>query len=150
RGRAMIPLSGKGATASVQLPAAEVERELVRAGGRLSIAAVNSPSSTTVAGPVADVEALVRELEAKRVPARLLRLDFASHCSLVDPIREELLGGLAGLAPRPGDAAFYSSVSASKLTGAELDAAYWYQNVREPVRFLDAVCNLLDDGYVFF
>ncbi|HRI71305.1 MAG TPA: polyketide synthase dehydratase domain-containing protein, partial [Polyangium sp.] len=44
----------------------------------------------------------------------------------------------------------YSTVTAAKLQGSELDGSYWYRNLREPVRFSETMSALLADGYRFF
>src|SRR5262249_41177192 len=44
----------------------------------------------------------------------------------------------------------YSTVTGTALEGHELDAAYWYQNLRQTVRFAEATEKLLDDGHRFF
>ncbi|MGW0828524.1 acyltransferase domain-containing protein [Streptomyces sp. NPDC002845] len=49
-------------------------------------------------------------------------------------------------APTP----LYSAVLAEPVPGDRLDAAYWYANLREPVRFADTVPRMLDDGYRYF
>ncbi|MEU8703534.1 SDR family NAD(P)-dependent oxidoreductase, partial [Streptomyces sp. NPDC048680] len=43
-----------------------------------------------------------------------------------------------------------STVTGDWIDGAELDADYWYRNLREPVRFADAVAGLLAQGYRAF
>ena len=39
-----------------------------------------------------------------------------------------------------------STVTGEPVRGDEIDADYWWRNVREPVRFADGVARLLDDG----
>ena len=51
----------------------------------------------------------------------------------------ELAEALAGVSPRPGQVPFYSAVTGGLADTAGLDAAYWYANVREPVRFADVI-----------
>ncbi|MGW0608879.1 type I polyketide synthase, partial [Streptomyces sp. NPDC002640] len=60
RSAALVRLSGKGGMGSVSLPAAVVESRLASWGGRLSVAAVNGPSSTVVSG---DADALAELVE---------------------------------------------------------------------------------------
>ena len=44
----------------------------------------------------------------------------------------------------------YSTVTGGKVEPDELDAGYWYRNLRQTVRFADAVEQLLADGHRFF
>nr|WP_285440641.1 type I polyketide synthase [Streptomyces lydicamycinicus] len=54
------------------------------------------------------------------------------------------------MAPAEGRIPFYSAVHASVVSGEELDAAYWFENLRNPVRFEEAVQALLSDGHGVF
>src|SRR5262249_52141928 len=68
----------------------------------------------------------------------------------VEAIREQLFDLLAGIQPLPSTIPLYSTVTADKLAGTELDAAYWYRNLRAPVRFSEATQRLLAEGHRFF
>jgi acyl transferase domain-containing protein len=150
RSRALSTLEGKGAMAAVERPAAELEERLKRWGDRLSVAAINSPRSTVVSGDPDAIDALLHELDAAHSFARKVRVDYASHCAQMEAIREELLAELAGTTPRSTAIPLYSTVSGDKLDGSELDAAYWYRNLRQTVRFADAVQTLVSEGHRFF
>ena len=54
-------------------------------------------------------------------------------------MRDDLLAALAGVAPRPARVPFCSTVTGEPVDTADLDAGYWCRNLREPVRFADAV-----------
>ncbi|WP_394848509.1 amino acid adenylation domain-containing protein [Pendulispora brunnea] len=142
RSRALARLEGKGAMAAVELPASDLEARLARWGNALSIAAVNGPRSAVVSGDPVAIDELLRELESARIFARKVRVDYASHGAHVEALREEILSSLAGIQARSADIPFFSTVRVAKLEGAELDAAYWYENLRQAVRFGDAVGQL--------
>ncbi|WP_438021152.1 SDR family NAD(P)-dependent oxidoreductase [Sorangium sp. So ce315] len=150
RSRALVELAGQGAMAAVELPEAEAARRLQRYGDRLSIGAINSPRFTTISGAPPAVAALLRDLESEGVFALKLSYDFASHSAQVESIREKLLDLLSWLKPRSTAVPFYSTVSGAAIDGSELDAAYWYRNLRQPVRFADAVQSLLAGEHHFF
>ncbi|MEU8827587.1 type I polyketide synthase, partial [Streptomyces sp. NPDC048636] len=57
---------------------------------------------------------------------------------------------LAGIEPVQAEVAFYSTVTARRMDTSGLDTAYWVANLRERVRFADAVRALLDDGHRVF
>ena len=40
----------------------------------------------------------------------------------------------------------YSTVTAAQVTGPDWDAEYWCANVRQPVRFADAMTAVIDSG----
>ncbi|MFE9425687.1 type I polyketide synthase [Kitasatospora sp. NPDC006697] len=144
RARALLALSGRGGMVSVPLGADELSIEEYE--GRISIAAINGPSSTVISG---DVDALEQFLAAHE-RARRIEVDYASHCAHVEAIREELLTALAGITPRAADVPFHSTVTGSLLTTTALDAEYWYTNLRNPVRFAEVIGKLLEDGYGLF
>jgi acyl transferase domain-containing protein len=133
RGRAMEPARGLGAMAAVELPAAEVEPLL--AGLDVSVAAINSPASTTVAGSPEALDELVRRLDRLGLTCRRLRVEYAFHTAQMDPCVRELQPLLAGLRPRAAATPMISSVTGEPVAGPDLDAGYWCANVRQPVRF---------------
>ncbi|MFD5466845.1 SDR family NAD(P)-dependent oxidoreductase [Kitasatospora sp. NPDC127059] len=152
RSRALLDLAGTGGMASVPLPAAETARLLDRPDRRsLSVAAVNAPGTTVVAGAPEELRELVDACRADRVPARLIPVDYASHTPFVEAVRERIGEALAGIVPQPVGIPFYSTVTAAPLGADEaLDPAYWYRNLRQPVRFEETTRALLADGHTLF
>ncbi|MFV2216907.1 type I polyketide synthase [Actinomadura sp. LOL_016] len=147
RSQALRELAGHGAMASVALPAAEVERRLARRDGELTLAAVNGPASTVVSGAPEAVDGFLGECGDEGIRTRRVSVDYASHSPQVDRIRTTLLEALAGIAPRPSLIPFYSTVTGDRLDTAGLDAAYWYANLRRPVRLEQSVHNLIGQGH---
>ena len=150
RSRAIMALAGTGGMASVPLPAAEVERRIGPWAGRLHVAALNGPRSTAVAG---SAQALAEFLHACRndaVDARRIDVDYASHTPDVSDVEQRLLGSLAGIAPHTSAIPFYSTLTGGPLDTSALDPAYWYSNLRNPVRFAPAVGALLESGHRLF
>ncbi|WP_159046979.1 type I polyketide synthase [Streptomyces sp. XY66] len=139
RSALMMRHRGRGAMALVSLPVSDVRKALEPYGDRLSLAAHNGPSTTVVSGETAAVEAFVAAMDAEGVFCRRVKVDVASHCALLEDLREDLRAELSGLSPRPATAAFYSSLAGERLDTQALDADYWWRNLREPVLFADAV-----------
>ncbi|MFE4690179.1 type I polyketide synthase [Streptomyces sp. NPDC056749] len=151
RSRILARLVGKGGMVSVALPLAEVERRIEAWPGRLSVATVNGPSAAVVAGDVEALEELLAECEARGERARRVRAaTVAGHSPVIDEVREELLERLAFVQPREGRVPLYSTVTAALAEPAELDAAYWYRNIRQTVRFAPVVRDLVADRYTVF
>ncbi|MFJ8005376.1 SDR family NAD(P)-dependent oxidoreductase [Streptomyces fagopyri] len=149
RGQALTALSGTGAMAVVGLPHTEVEAHLAGLGGRVSVAAVNSGRSTVIAGDTRPLESLLADLDRQQVFVRRLDVDYASHSARVEPLRGTILGELDGVTASPTPVAWYSTVTGEPVT-EELEADYWYANLREPVRFAPTVERMVADGYRFF
>jgi myxalamid-type polyketide synthase MxaE and MxaD len=150
RARLVQRVRGQGGVAVLGLGPQEAERELESFAGRLWVSGHNAPRSTAVAGEVAALEELAARLGERGVPCRRVRMDFAAHSPHMEPLRGELVREMAGLRPQQASVPFYSSVTATRATGPELDAAYWGSNLREPVRFAAAVQRLVEEGYETF
>jgi acyl transferase domain-containing protein/acyl carrier protein len=140
-------LAGRGAMMSIALPLADVESRL---GPGLSVAAVNGPSSVVVAGDVSAVDALFDELTAEDVRVRRIAVDYASHSAHVELLRDELLTELDPIEPRAATVPFYSTVTGGWADGAELNAGYWYENLRRRVGFEPAIRALSGAGHGVF
>ncbi|MBF6329484.1 type I polyketide synthase [Nocardia transvalensis] len=149
RSRLQATTAGTGGMLAVGLSEAEA-RELLPDTGTVSIAAVNGPSAVTLAGDSAVLERIRELLEADGVFARTLRVEVPYHSPLMDPILPELRAALATLTATDPLVPAYSTVTADSATAADWDAEYWCRNVREPVRFADAVGALLEAGHRVF
>ncbi len=150
RSRALTDLSGNGGMVSVAASAQEIAARLERWGERIEVAAVNAPSSIVVAGEPGALEELVNACTAEGIRARQIPVDYAAHTREVEKIREELLDCCSELRPRSSEVPFYSSVTGGLVDTAELDADYWYRNLREVVQFESAIRALLNEGYRAF
>jgi acyl transferase domain-containing protein/NADPH:quinone reductase-like Zn-dependent oxidoreductase/surfactin synthase thioesterase subunit/NAD(P)-dependent dehydrogenase (short-subunit alcohol dehydrogenase family) len=150
RSRCQAQAEGKGAMAAIGLSEAEVSALLLPLKGAVEIAAINGPKAITVAGTTPDVEGLVRTLEAKNVFCRRLNVSVPFHCRLMDPIEQDFRRNLSKVAAREGALPFYSTVTGGLLKGTGLDLDYWYQNIRAPVRYLQAFTRLHADGFNCF
>ncbi|MEU5367344.1 type I polyketide synthase, partial [Streptomyces sp. NPDC005925] len=150
RGDALRQLMGQGDMASLSV-GAEQAAELVGDRPGVCVAAVNGPSSTVISGPPEHVAAVVAEAEARGLRARVIDVGYASHGPQIDQLHDLLTERLADIQPHATDVAFYSTVTAERLTDTTtLDTGYWVTNLRQPVRFADTIDALLADGYRLF
>ena len=149
RSRLMRSLPRTGSMAAVELPLAEVEALLA---GRtdISVGASNGPATTVISGETAAVEALLRELSAREVYCRLIKVDVASHSAQVDPILPRLREQLADLKPKRGAIPMLSTATGEWADGLRLDADYWAENLRRSVLFGPAVRALAASGHEIF
>lgn len=148
RGRLMQPATGLGKMAVIGLSQAETEALLVdHSSSQLSVAAVNSPTATVLSGDVAGLREVLQTVEARGVFNRMLPGNYAFHSPQMEPFQHELVQALAGLNPRPAAIPIYSTVTGTRSQPGEMDAAYWGHNMREPVRFAEAIAALEADGH---
>lgn len=116
-------------------------------GGDLSLAAVNGPASVSLSGGPEVIDEVFGHFEKRGVFCRYVPVDYAFHSAAMDPVRTPLLDALATIRPDAPTIPFYSTVSGKREKDAVTGPDYWWRNVRETVRFSDAIDRLLDDGY---
>ena len=110
---------------------------------------MNGPGSVVAAGPVAGCLELLARCEAAGVRARRIAVDYASHTGQVEVLRGELAELGAGVTARGPVIPFYSTVTGQWLDGPP-GPGYWFENLRRPVRYADAVAALAGAGYRYF
>ena len=154
RSRLMKTLSNGGSMATVELPMAQVELLLQPIAG-VSVAASNGPHTTVISGDAAAIESLLRNLTAKDIYCRQIKVDVASHSAQVDPILHSLLASLSDIRPQPARIPMLSTVTGkyaatvsepSATIATRMDAKYWVQNLRHSVLFAPAIQKLCADG----
>ncbi|SDP97547.1 Acyl transferase domain-containing protein [Lentzea jiangxiensis] len=150
RSQALTELSGLGGMASIALPADDVRDRISGFEGRVGIAAINGPRAVVVSGDPRALDDLVTACLSDGVRARLIPVDYAAHSPQVKRIRDRLLELAAPVQPRCPELPFLSTVTGDWVRGAELDAGYWYRNLRETVRFADATALLVEQGFGTF
>jgi acyl transferase domain-containing protein/acyl carrier protein len=147
RSRLLRRTAGRGAMAVLELGLVETEAAIAPVAAEVSVAASNSPRSTVISGAPDAVASVLATLEGRGIFCRPVKVDAASHSPQMDPLRAELLDALAGVRPRAGEVPMYSTVTGVRTDGAACNAAYWASNIREPVRFAQALDELVVDGH---
>ena len=147
RSKVLLGLVGRGKMVSVGLGAERLAPYLERWQGQIEIAGLSGPSLTVLSGDRDALDELAAACVEDGVQARdIAGAVGASHSAYVEPLREETLAALAPIAPRSGGIPFHSTVTGGLLDTAELDAAYWYRNMREPVQLEPVLRSLLEQG----
>ena len=141
---------GMGRMAAVQVSANKAIELIQNIGNGLELAAVNSPKSVTFTGPTATIEKLANRLTDDKIFCRILDLDYAFHSRVMDDFKDPFLTNLGDLTPHSGQLDFISTVTGTNIPGEQLDAEYWWHNLRQSVLFGDAVTKLINDGYGVF
>ena len=148
RGRLMERATGGGRMVSIERSVDDI-RAVLNDWRGLSIGAVNGPHSTVLSGETEAVDAAVARLTAAGAEARYLPVQYAFHSDQMTAPAKELESALAGLTPRAASVRMISSVTGAPCTGIDLAASYWRRNVRETVRFADAIAAVAADAPVF-
>jgi acyl transferase domain-containing protein/ubiquinone/menaquinone biosynthesis C-methylase UbiE/acyl carrier protein len=150
RSRLQRRLAGQGAMLAAGISRAEAARLVERHSLDISIAAINGPSSVTLSGDASVLAEIDKTLNETGLFSRPLQVEVPFHSPKVDELRVELLQCLSGIRPRPASTPFFSTVTGTMLRGSELDAKYWYANMREPVLFSDTMAALIKSGHRVF
>jgi phthiocerol/phenolphthiocerol synthesis type-I polyketide synthase C len=140
---------GLGRMAAVLSSAESVQPLLDKIHG-VELAAINSPRAVTVAGSREGLYQF-KDLAKKQGIALLdLDLEYPFHTALMAPIEQQLKFDLRDISPHEADVPFVSTVTGTCVPGSRLDARYWWRNIREPVRFLDAIQTVAELGVRYF
>ncbi|WNM49180.1 alpha/beta fold hydrolase [Kitasatospora sp. CM 4170] len=150
RSQAILAISGHGGMASLPLSAEDATALLARWDGRLTVAAHNGPTTTVIAGDRDALDELLNHCEQQEIRARRIDVDYASHSPHVEAIQADLATQLAGVTPQAASVPFYSTVTGGLIDTRQLDAAYWYTNLRQTVRFTDATHAAHTDGHTTY
>jgi len=139
RGKLMQDLP-RGGMLSVRLPESDLRALL---NGKLSLAAVNSPSLCVVAGPFDALEEFEKKLGADGIMCRRLMTSHAFHSAMMDPIIEPFTKLVAEVRPGRPQIPYVSGVTGTWITEKETtDPAYWARHFRQPVQFAAALAEL--------
>ncbi|MCQ9134480.1 SDR family NAD(P)-dependent oxidoreductase [Streptomyces hilarionis] len=150
RGLLMERLPAGGAMASVQATEDEVARALPD-DGSAGVAAVNGARSVVVSGEEEAVLRIAEHFASLGRRTRRLRVSHAFHSPLMDPMLEPFHEVLADVEFHEPVLPLVSTVTGEPLTAQTVCSPhYWVRQVREPVRFADAVRRLQDDGATRF
>jgi acyl transferase domain-containing protein/acyl carrier protein len=146
RGRLQDETQGAGTMAAVAMAAGEVRARLAELGEEaVEIAADNGPQMVTLAGDTTALQRFIAGLQEAdpELFCRILKVDYAAHSRQMESIRDAFVSSLAGLRPRPPVLPMISTVTGQTVGAEPLDADYWYDNVRRPVLFQDALAAAL-------
>ncbi|MBC8085891.1 MAG: acyltransferase domain-containing protein, partial [Phycisphaerae bacterium] len=146
RGRIMQRATGNGAMAAVALSANDAKRLVAEIGPDLSLAAVNGPRSTVLAGTKAALSAALSQLDQQEVRHRALPVQYAFHSAQMAAFEDELVTAIGAVQTQPGQSAVYSTVTGMRIDHSQIDARYFGHNMRQTVLFDPAVKSMLDEG----
>ena len=150
RSKAIRAIAGTGGMVSIPHPVERVRALIEPWGQSISVAAQNGPSSTVVTGNANALNELMTRCERDGLSPNRIPVDYASHSTEVENLRETLRESLSGLRPRGSDIAFISAVAGAGLDTSILDGDYWFANLRQPVLFEQAVRWSYEHGYRTF
>ncbi|MYV56018.1 SDR family NAD(P)-dependent oxidoreductase [Streptomyces sp. SID3212] len=151
RATLMQQLPPDGAMHAIQTTEAEITTHLQEHEDRLSIAAVNGPRSVVIAGDAERAQQVAEALRDQGRRTTRLTVSHAFHSPHMEPMLDAFLTVLADLSFHEPRIPVVSTVTGEVLTRDQWSSpAYWARQVREPVRFFDAVRTLETAGVTTF
>ncbi|MEU8150911.1 beta-ketoacyl synthase N-terminal-like domain-containing protein, partial [Nonomuraea sp. NPDC048901] len=144
RGQVMQEAPGGGAMVAVRATEEEVVPLL---SDRVSLAAVNGPSSVVLSGDAEAVERVAGRLSELGRRTRRLRVSHAFHSPHMDAAVARFREIAAGIGFRPPRIPVISNATGGPARAETLCSAdYWARHIRETVRFAEGVRNLASAG----
>ncbi|MGB9308900.1 MAG: type I polyketide synthase [Mycobacterium sp.] len=138
RSRLMAPLSGQGTMALLELDA-EATEALIADYPQVTLGIYASPRQSVISGPTALIDELIEKVRQQGGFANRVNIEVAPHNPAMDALQPQMLSELADLAPRQPTIPIISTTYADLRTDAVFDAEYWATNMRNPVRFHQAI-----------
>jgi acyl transferase domain-containing protein/NADPH:quinone reductase-like Zn-dependent oxidoreductase/SAM-dependent methyltransferase/acyl carrier protein len=145
RARTMDCPSSKGAMMAVGLSHEEARAAIAGFEQSVAVAASNSPRSATLSGKPEALAAVAQRLAERDVFTRRLKVDYAFHSPLLDPVHEDLIGAIGTVRTLSGVVPMFSAVTGELVRPEDLTADYWWRGMRDRVHFAEAVDRALDD-----
>lgn len=147
RGISSQAVTKKGAmmAAGLSEDEAQVYLKAIPAGAAV-VACINSPSSVTLSGDVEAIDLLETTISADGKFARKLKVTTAYHSPHMQEVSPKYLAMIGDIVPKEpeGDTVMYSSLTGRLVkSSTELDAEYWVNNMKNPVKFSQALLELL-------
>lgn len=126
-------------------------RQLISGNEHLvAIAALNSPTSISLAGDENVLVGIEETLRKEGLFARFLQVPVPYHSPAMNPLERELKESLQGIEPQKALIPYYSTIRGCIMNGDDLGPDYWWSNVRDTVLFRAAMDLLIRDQFDTF
>ena len=139
RAKAVDRLQGDYRMAALGISVEEAQRLISTVDGWLEVSAVNSKSSVVVSGQRDAVTALVTTASDQGLFARELDVSYPGHTSALEALHDDLSELLPVGQFTDAPVQFIGSATGEAVPHGTDYAHYWYRNLRDTVRFDEAV-----------
>ncbi|MFD7896570.1 type I polyketide synthase [Streptomyces sp. NPDC059743] len=151
RARLMQALPRGGAMVAVRTTEQEAVALLLGREHEVGIAAVNGPSSVVISGDTTAVEEIAHHFAELGRRTSRLAVSHAFHSPHMDGMLEEFRTAAKRVSYHAPAVPVVSTLTGRIATGDELRSAdYWVAQVRQAVRFAEAVTSLHEEGATTF
>ncbi len=126
-------------------------RPFVESVPDIDIAAINNRANTAVSGPQLAITELEEKLRAAAVPYKALRVSHGFHSRLMEPALDPFLHLLYSIPRSPLQIPMALNLDGSLAQpGHVLGPEYWAGQMRNTVRFREALYSIVDAGFTVF
>jgi acyl transferase domain-containing protein/acyl carrier protein len=139
RGRLMSALPRDGAMIAVQASPQEAAESLAGLEDRVSVAAVNGPSSVVLSGEEEALLEVAAEWERRGRKLKRLRVSHAFHSPLMEQMLEQFGEVARGISYAPPRIPIVSNLTGRPAVEELSSSEYWIRQVRETVRFAEGI-----------
>lgn len=139
RAKAVDRLQGDYRMAALGISVDEAQQLIATVDGWLEVSAVNSQSSIVVSGQRDAVTALVTSAAAQGLFARELDVNYPGHTSALEALHDDLAALLPSGQFASAPVQFIGSATGQAVPAGTDYGQYWYRNLRDTVRFDQAV-----------
>ncbi|KAK4060196.1 uncharacterized protein Triagg1_10858 [Trichoderma aggressivum f. europaeum] len=135
----------KGGMMVVGMSTEEASAYLARINKSAQIACINSPRSITISGQAEAIEFIAHDLRQKNIFNRVLNVKVAYHSSHMKLVEDDYVAALDEIVSSDcfEGVRMFSSVTGKEVTGSQLNAKYWADNMVSPVQYVGAVQSLM-------
>ncbi len=140
RGRMMQEMP-RGGMVGIRLGESELQPYLSE---EISLAALNAPKLSVLAGPLEAIDRLEQRLTQDGVLFRRLRTSHAFHSAMMDPMLAPFEAEVAKIPLHPPSRPYVSSFTGTWIQAEQATSPrFWSEQVRNAVRFADALQTLM-------
>ena len=150
RGRGAALCAGQAGMIAVSAPESVVARG-VKAIGSLEIAAYNTPENVVFSGVPAALAEFAQFIQQEGGRAKVLAVPFGSHSRWVEPALPTLSAVLQTVTYHPARIALAANLTGALAEPEEMsNSEYWLAQMRQPVRFAQALSAINSLGITHF
>jgi acyl transferase domain-containing protein/acyl carrier protein len=151
RAALMASVPKEGTMVAVFTSEEEVTKIIAPFTKDVSIAAINGPKLIVISGRKSAIKSILKALTAKKVTFKELTVSNAFHSPLMEPILDQFQKVVKGCELDAGFVDVISGVTGKLVDGSTpIDAKYWANHIRAPVRFADTLQAAKEAGFEQF
>lgn len=140
RGALMVHHTEPGDMLAVMADETQVRAQLKSGNfSNIDVAAINGPKNVVVSGDRNEIASLLTAFESAGIKAKKLVVSHAFHSPLMQPMLDSFASEVAAEKLQAPRVSFISTQTAAAERAGLVQASYWVDHVRNPVKFMQAM-----------